>query len=132
MGFASSHVLTCRINIFILFLPVDWTDNSRDILNFLVNYLPLAPTNSALPTHLPRTNSEEAESRKLTGYKERTLVVVGHSFGGTTSYVSLRELFYGICVNSTCIQCIGSNQLPRSLLLPYSGRSHNRTTSSLR
>jgi pimeloyl-ACP methyl ester carboxylesterase len=63
----------------------DWMDNSRDILNFLVNYLPSAPTPSVLPTHLQRLSSTEAESRKSTGYKERTLVAVGHSLGGTTS-----------------------------------------------
>jgi pimeloyl-ACP methyl ester carboxylesterase len=62
----------------------DWMDNSRDILNFLINYLPSAATSSVLSTHLPRLSVEESESRKVSGYKDRTLAVVGHSFGGCT------------------------------------------------
>jgi len=60
-------------------------DNSRDILNFLINYLPASTRPLGLPTHLPRLPPEESEARKFSGYKDRTLAVIGHSFGGCTS-----------------------------------------------
>ncbi|KZP30752.1 hypothetical protein FIBSPDRAFT_850200 [Athelia psychrophila] len=63
----------------------DWMDNARDIMNFLVNYLPTAATQAVLPVHLPRVPSAEAEIRQMSGYAERTMVVVGHSYGGCSS-----------------------------------------------
>ena len=62
----------------------DWMDNSRDILNFLINYLPSSATASVLPVHLPRLPEDESESRKVKGYQDRILAAVGHSFGGCT------------------------------------------------
>lgn len=64
----------------------DWGDNSRDILNFLLNYIPTSPHERALPTHLQRLPTSLAESRKAFGFQSRTFVAVGHSFGGGTSY----------------------------------------------
>lgn len=64
---------------------VDWRDNGRDILNFLLNYLPSTVTPAVLPTHLSRLPATESERRKTMGYNERTIVVVGHSFGGCTT-----------------------------------------------
>jgi hypothetical protein len=69
----------------IMIIIDDWMDNSRDILNFLLNYLPSAAAPFALPTHLPRVSWVESESRKVNGYKDRTLAAVGHSFGGCTT-----------------------------------------------
>jgi hypothetical protein len=66
---------------------VDWSDNTRDILNFLLNYLPTSPTSSRLPTHLSRVSHVESERRKVSGFGKRTLIAVGHSYGGCTSYV---------------------------------------------
>lgn len=65
----------------------DWNDNARDILNFLIYYLPSTAASPPLPTHLPRLPSPESNYRKTHGFAHRTLVVVGHSFGGCTSYV---------------------------------------------
>ncbi|KAI0752708.1 alpha/beta-hydrolase [Daedaleopsis nitida] len=62
----------------------DWRDNSRDILHFLLHYLPVSASGESLPTHLPRVSDSEAESRKARGLASRTLVAVGHSFGGAT------------------------------------------------
>lgn len=77
---------------------VDWTDNARDILNFLVNFLPSSAGNkdddaSPLPTHLPRISSQEAQARLKGGFRSRRIVVIGHSMGGCTSYVWSLPIF---------------------------------------
>lgn len=64
----------------------DWTDNARDILNFLLSYLPDDPTDRTLPTHLSRVPESLAASRKQSGFQSRTLVPIGHSFGGCSRY----------------------------------------------
>ncbi|TFK31945.1 Alpha/beta hydrolase family-domain-containing protein [Crucibulum laeve] len=63
----------------------DWSDNARDILNFLLFYLPTVASDTALPTHLQRLPNEETEYRESNGFKNRTIVPVGHSYGGCTS-----------------------------------------------
>lgn len=70
----------------------DWSDDTRDILNFLVQYLPSEAHPDELPTHLPRVSEHESESRRTGGYYSRTLVGVGQSFGGAT--ISLAALQY--------------------------------------
>ncbi|KAG1733289.1 Alpha/beta hydrolase family-domain-containing protein [Suillus lakei] len=60
----------------------DWTDNARDIANFLINYMPEEVETSALPIHLHQLPASIGESRQKSGFSSRTLVVVGHSFGG--------------------------------------------------
>lgn len=68
----------------------DWTDGSRDTLNFLIHYIPSDAITSPLPTHLDRVPCEESEYRKRRGFRNRILVAVGHSLGGCTSYVSMQ------------------------------------------
>ncbi|KAF4608019.1 hypothetical protein EYR40_000360 [Pleurotus pulmonarius] len=63
----------------------DWTDNARDILNFLTYFIPTTASSGPLPIHLPQVTAAESESRKKFGFKHRTLIGVGHSFGGCTS-----------------------------------------------
>ncbi|KDQ56901.1 hypothetical protein JAAARDRAFT_131855 [Jaapia argillacea MUCL 33604] len=63
----------------------DWRDNTRDILNFLLNYLPSSATSGPLPTHLTRLPKAVSESRKVHGFQDRTFFTVGHSLGGGTS-----------------------------------------------
>lgn len=63
----------------------DWQDNARDIINFMLNFLPAAPSTTPLPTHLARLPHAEAELRKLNGFAHRTFIAVGHSYGGCTS-----------------------------------------------
>ncbi|TDL19494.1 alpha/beta-hydrolase [Rickenella mellea] len=70
----------------------DWADNSRDILNFLLNYLPdirdphLSSSNSSrCPAHLPRLSDEVVSKRRSGGFDDRILVAIGHSFGGCTA-----------------------------------------------
>lgn len=69
-----------------LLLPVHWTDASRDILDFLVYFLP-SSTSHSLPVHLPRLSTRESRSRLDQGFSRRRLIAVGHSFGGCAWYV---------------------------------------------
>ncbi|KII91718.1 hypothetical protein PLICRDRAFT_173525 [Plicaturopsis crispa FD-325 SS-3] len=70
----------------------DWADHSRDILNFLLNYLPTSPTSWPLPTHLESVTGAESGSRMIDGWTERTFVAVGHSFGGCTTTLAAATL----------------------------------------
>ncbi|KAF8842804.1 alpha/beta-hydrolase [Paxillus ammoniavirescens] len=63
----------------------DWSDNSRDIANFLLNYLPEEVKTEALPIRLERVLESSSRARKEHGYRTRKIAVVGHSFGGCTS-----------------------------------------------
>ena len=65
----------------------DWLDNTRDIAHFLVHYLPEDVEATVLPTRLPRLPASATSIREERGYRTRKLVVVGHSFGGCTSWV---------------------------------------------
>ncbi|KII91721.1 hypothetical protein PLICRDRAFT_51853 [Plicaturopsis crispa FD-325 SS-3] len=60
----------------------DWSDNSRDILNFLLNFLPTCPDSRPLPIHLSPIANAESRSPMGGGWSKRTFVTVGHSFGG--------------------------------------------------
>lgn len=63
----------------------DWQDDARDIANFLLNYLPEVATPASLPTFLASVSQATSSNRKQAGYPLRRLVVVGHSYGGTSS-----------------------------------------------
>ncbi|KAI0267458.1 alpha/beta-hydrolase [Gloeopeniophorella convolvens] len=69
-----------------------WTDHARDILNFVLNYLPeeIAPDDE-LPAHLPRVAPEVAEARAQRGFSSRKLVVVGHSVSGCCGVLALHS-----------------------------------------
>jgi hypothetical protein len=73
--FGPFHLFDCLI-------AVDWHDNTRDMLNFMLNYLP--DSLEELPVHLPRVPSHVSESRKEHGFDNRTLVGLGHSFCGNS------------------------------------------------
>ncbi|RDB23617.1 Peroxisomal membrane protein LPX1 [Hypsizygus marmoreus] len=79
------HGDACLINADKLGGVFDWSDNARDILNFLLHYLPSKVSSSTLPTHLVRLPAQETEYRKTNPFKHRTFVAVGHSYGGCTS-----------------------------------------------
>ncbi|KAG1769848.1 Alpha/beta hydrolase family-domain-containing protein [Suillus occidentalis] len=63
----------------------DWSDNARDIANFLINYIPEEVETSALPIQLNRLPASIGESRQKNGFSSRTLVVAGHSYGGCSA-----------------------------------------------
>ena len=66
---------------------VDWSEHGRDILNFLLNYLPdESPSESPLPVHLTRLPEDISSRRVTSGFTNRTLVAIGLSFGGCSSY----------------------------------------------
>ena len=64
----------------------EWSDNSRDIINFLAYYLPdtIGYSGDQLPTHLPLVPQEISEARIKNGLTNRTVIGIGHSFGGCT------------------------------------------------
>jgi pimeloyl-ACP methyl ester carboxylesterase len=64
-----------------------WSDHARDILNFILHFLPETVAPSALPTYLPRVPHEVSDAREKHGFTNRELVVVGHSFGGCAACV---------------------------------------------
>ncbi|KAI6038642.1 Alpha/Beta hydrolase protein [Pisolithus marmoratus] len=63
----------------------DLQDDARDIVNFLLHYLPEEATPVPLPPCLARVPEVTSDARKELGYNRRRLVIVGHSFGGTSS-----------------------------------------------
>jgi hypothetical protein len=65
---------------------VDWSDNTRDILNFFFNFLPTETHTTSLPLHLARLSARESMHRQEAGFSSRKLMIVGHSYGGCTSY----------------------------------------------
>ena len=71
----------------------DWQDNARDILHFLLSYLPSSPSQNHLPTHLDRIPQSLTDHRERVGFQNRSLVAVGHSFGGCSSSVLLLYSF---------------------------------------
>lgn len=66
----------------------DWRDNARDIAHFLLYYLPEDASSKVLPTHLQLLPETIRESRKIKGFSSRSLVAVGHSFGGCSSILA--------------------------------------------
>lgn len=64
----------------------EWLDNSRDIINFLIHYLPdtIGYPGDELPTHLPLIPQQISSARTESGLTNRTLIGIGHSFGGCT------------------------------------------------
>ncbi|KAF8316887.1 hypothetical protein DL93DRAFT_2134844 [Clavulina sp. PMI_390] len=77
-------------------------DTTRDILNFMLNYLPhnAGANHRDLPVHLTRLPREIAEGRRILGYAgDRTVVGLGHSAGAAamiTSAVNEPALFHSL------------------------------------
>ncbi|KAH9948107.1 hypothetical protein B0H21DRAFT_821288 [Amylocystis lapponica] len=88
---AVNHGDACLINGEKLGWMFDWQDNARDVLQFLLHYLPESPSDSELPTHLTRLPEVISDARKKDGFLGRTLVAVGHSLGGCTVSIAALE-----------------------------------------
>ncbi|KAG2108437.1 Alpha/Beta hydrolase protein [Suillus discolor] len=85
---AVQHGDTALINESNLSGIFDWRDNARDIAHFLLYYLPEDTSSKVLPTHLRLLPEALSESRKTKGFSSRSLVAVGHSFGGCSSILA--------------------------------------------
>ncbi|CAK5277616.1 unnamed protein product [Mycena citricolor] len=61
----------------------DGVDDARDILNFLLHFLPSKVAGvGKLATSLPLIPIRETAHRQANGFNQRKLIAVGHSFGG--------------------------------------------------
>uniref|UniRef100_A0A0W0F7K7 AB hydrolase-1 domain-containing protein n=1 Tax=Moniliophthora roreri TaxID=221103 RepID=A0A0W0F7K7_MONRR len=108
---AVNHGDSALLNVGNLRTLFHWKNTTRDLAMFLTHYLPtqVAPPGS-LPTHLPRVSQAETSKRLQYGFydpslgkKSRTLVGIGHSFGGcvlTLTSLSSPELnnFYSLLI----------------------------------
>ena len=74
---------------------VDWSDNARDIIQFLAHYRPFLGVpeqyyKATLPVHLPRVPEAVASQQLSKGIQgaggASRLVAIGHSFGGCSLY----------------------------------------------
>jgi hypothetical protein len=79
----------CRSNVFDGQPPLrrciaDWADHARDLQQFLLYYMP-EKVEARLPIHLIPLSKHTCESRRVHGFEHRTLIVVGHSYSGTTT-----------------------------------------------
>lgn len=68
---------------------VDWADNARDILNFLLYFLPAQslPATAPLPECLDRVSDDNVKRRISQGFSNRTVIGMGHSIGGCSVWV---------------------------------------------
>ncbi|KZV70076.1 alpha/beta-hydrolase [Peniophora sp. CONT] len=67
----------------------DWSDLTRDVLCFLQHFLPQESC-MPLPTFLERLPTSLAQSRLAEGLASRTLLALGHSYGGTALVLAVR------------------------------------------
>lgn len=109
----------------------DWRDNSRDIIHFLLHYLPSSSSSSALPTHLPRLSGSVAAERRMHGFSTRTIVGVGHSLGGCTMLVLCLVLWPSAEILTPIFALQNSRRARRAsaLLVAYPRRPHHQTVS---
>lgn len=106
-----------------------WSDHARDILNFILHFLPEEATPPALPTHLLRVPAEASKARKRFGFASRKLVVVGHSLGGCAAALAAYSVpapFSGLILIDPVIEPTaldGSQRLRRYVVGALSRRS---------
>jgi len=106
-----------------------WNDHARDILNFILHFLPEEATSSVLPTYLPRVPLRASEARKRLGFARRKLVVVGHSLGGCTAALAAYSVpapFSGMVLIDPVMRpahVVGSQQIRSYVIGALSRRS---------
>ncbi|KAH7337714.1 Alpha/beta hydrolase family-domain-containing protein [Rhizoctonia solani] len=80
---AANHGDSALLNKDNLGAIFEWSDHARDILNFLVNFLPDGNEHEQIE-HLSQVPEQNAQRRRQHGFTSRTIVGIGHSFGGCT------------------------------------------------
>ncbi|KAJ7510100.1 hypothetical protein B0H11DRAFT_1701978 [Mycena galericulata] len=122
---ATHHGASCVVNTSagVPLAACDWSDHTRDVLNFLLHFLPSAIASpGALPVHLPRVAPEESALRKVRGFSNRRLLAVGHSFGGccsTWAALTHPRLFTALMLVDPVIVRSGPLIDPRSTSPPF-------------
>ncbi|KAJ7685406.1 Alpha/Beta hydrolase protein [Mycena polygramma] len=107
---ATHHGASFLLNAGTPFAACNWADDVRDVLNFLLHFLP-SSTAGTLPPHLPRVAPEESALRKVRGFSERKLFAVGHSFGGCCcawAALTYPRLFSGLTLVDPVIMRAGT------------------------
>ncbi|CAE6436645.1 unnamed protein product [Rhizoctonia solani] len=62
----------------------EWSDHARDLLNFLINFLPESIEPGQIESNLPQVPNQSALRRRERGFADRRIIGIGHSFGGCT------------------------------------------------
>lgn len=119
--------LSTRINLEFF----DWSEHARDILNFLLNYMPDRSSSvPSLPVHLARVPEDDSRGRSNSGFGDRTLITIGHSLGGCTSVlaaVNIPRLFSSLILVDPVIVAEYKDRVQQ--VLHYAGISLQRQES---
>ncbi|KAJ1301034.1 hypothetical protein OPQ81_003455 [Rhizoctonia solani] len=93
----------------------EWSDGTRDILNFITNYLPDKIEDGHVDRNLSRISEQAAQQRLQHGFKDRAIVGIGHSFGGSTltrAVIESPQLFSSIILVDPVIYASYVNRGP--------------------
>ncbi|CAE6492286.1 unnamed protein product [Rhizoctonia solani] len=93
---AANHGDSALLNKDNLGAIYEWSDHARDILNFLVNFLPDRNEPGQIEHSLSRVPEQNAQRRRQHGFTHRTIVGIGHSFGGARAALDSPRLFSSI------------------------------------
>ncbi|EJD39406.1 alpha/beta-hydrolase [Auricularia subglabra TFB-10046 SS5] len=80
-----------RINASELPDVFDWTENARDLLSFILAYLPESASITPPPV-LGRLPDSGVDARRTRGFAQRRLVALGHSQGGAAMVLAAAEM----------------------------------------
>ncbi|KAJ3857114.1 hypothetical protein EV368DRAFT_30976 [Lentinula lateritia] len=129
---ACNHGDSALLNIGKLNSLIHTRSAARDLLNFLIYYLPSTPALFPLPTYLPRVAQSEAQRRIQNGFTSHDsprnpICAVGHSFGGaisTLATISHSSLFTSLFLVDPVITYPNPEfyYTPNSLVLGALGR----------
>ncbi|THU87214.1 alpha/beta-hydrolase [Dendrothele bispora CBS 962.96] len=107
-----------------------WFDGVRDMLNFIIHFMP-STTTASLPVHLPRISTEESARRLREGLSERTLIGVGHSLGGcitARACLAYPKLYSAIILIDPVIVSLSEPTLPEVVQKLASGALGRRAS----
>ncbi|KZV95765.1 alpha/beta-hydrolase [Exidia glandulosa HHB12029] len=70
----------------------DWTEYARDVLNFLLAYMPSSTSVKSHPSVLPRQSDAEISRRRVYGFEHRRIVALGHSMGSAAIVLACSDV----------------------------------------